>query len=50
MKINILFLFLTISIIACNNKTPGVDPEPELDSYELYATGIYNDTLPGKVP
>ncbi len=54
MKINILFLFFIVLIIACNNGTPGIDPEPEpepeLDSCELYATGIYNDTLPGKVP
>ena len=31
------------------NNDPS-DQEPELEPCELYATGIYNDTLPGKVP
>lgn len=43
---------MIVSIISCNNDTPLLDsePEPELDSCEFYATGFYNDTLPGKIP
>lgn len=39
------FLFLLL-VISCDNQPPEPAPEP----CEVYATGIYNDTLPGKVP
>jgi hypothetical protein len=48
MKILMLPLVMLIVLLACNKKT--TEPLPELKPCELFATGIYNDTLPGKVP
>lgn len=52
MKPYIFLLFIIISIIACDNNSTLIEPEPEseLDSCEFYSTGFYNDTLPGKIP
>ncbi len=48
MKAFILPFVIIIILLACNKKT--TEPVPELQPCELLATGIYNDTLPGKVP
>ncbi|WP_297093188.1 hypothetical protein [uncultured Draconibacterium sp.] len=52
MKANIFLLFIIVSMIACDNNSTLIElePEPELDSCEFYATGYYNDTVPGKIP
>jgi hypothetical protein len=43
-----LWLLFSTAFFSCNNDPP--EQEPELEPCELYATGIYKDTLPGKVP
>jgi len=45
MKVLFLSLLTTLTL-SCDNDPP----EPELEPCELYATGIYKDTMPGKVP
>ncbi len=50
MKPYIILLIIIASLTACNNEPPYIEPEPELDSCEYYATGIFNDTIPGKIP
>ena len=48
MKNIMLYLAMLIILLSCN-KNP-TEPVPELKPCELFATGIYNDTLAGKVP
>ncbi len=48
LKSLLLSLLLSVMFFSCENETS--EPEPELEPCELYATGIYKDTMPGKVP
>ena len=50
MKKLTLPLAMLIILLACNKKTVVPEPEPNLTPCELFATGIYNETLPCKVP
>lgn len=45
-----LSMMILFVLMACYNKTTVPEPEPILTPCELFASGIYNDTLPGKVP
>ena len=45
MKRYLILMLFIISLLSCNK-----EPEPELEPCELYATGIYNDTIPGETP
>jgi len=47
-KFLLSLVFPMLLFVSCDKKSP--EPEPELEPCEIYATGIYNETYPGKVP